>query len=97
MNALVARAHLLLGNDSAGRQIAAAFNVPRVTIFGPTDPSRSESDHEGEAIVRVRVPCGPCHRRKCPLEEQVCMTRVSVEDVARACERALSPVPGRNA
>lgn len=97
MNALVARANLLLGGDSAGRQIAAAFGIPRVTVFGPTDPRRSESGHEGEAIVRVTVPCGPCHRRKCPLEEQVCMTRVSVDDVARACERALSRVPGQSA
>jgi heptosyltransferase-2 len=90
MNALVARANLLVGNDSAGRQVAAAFGIPSVTVFGPTDPERSGSGHAGEAIVRVTVPCGPCHRRKCPLEEQVCMTRVTVEEVARACERALS-------
>ena len=90
MNALVARANLLVGNDSAGRQVAAAFGTPSVTVFGPTDPGRSENGHAGEAIVRVAVPCGPCHRGKCPLEEQICMTGVSVEEVARACERALS-------
>lgn len=90
VNALVARANLVLGNDSAGRQIAAAFGVPRVTIFGPTDPCRSDNGHAGEAIVRVTVPCGPCHRRRCPLEEQVCMTRVGVEEVARACEEVLA-------
>ena len=90
VNALVARANLVLGNDSAGRQIAAAFGVPRVTVFGPTDPRRSDNGHAGETIVRVTVPCGPCHRRKCPLEEQVCMTRVSVDAVSGACEQALA-------
>lgn len=90
VNAVVARANLVLGNDSAGRQIAAAFGVPRVTVFGPTDPRRSENGHAGETIVRVTVPCGPCHRRKCPLEEQVCMTRVSAEEVARASEEVLA-------
>ncbi|MEJ2530572.1 MAG: lipopolysaccharide heptosyltransferase II [Halioglobus sp.] len=96
MNALVARADLLLGNDSAGRQVAAAFRVPAVTVFGPTDPRRSGSGHESEAIVRVTVPCGPCHRRKCPFEEQICMTRIGVEDVARACEEVLSGETGQN-
>lgn len=89
LKSLVARSDLLLGNDSGPRHFARAFAVPRVTVFGPTDPHWTQTSHDRETIVRVQVPCGPCHKKRCPLEEQICMTRVTVEDVAAACEQQL--------
>jgi heptosyltransferase-2 len=91
LKSLVARSDLLLGNDTGPRHFARAFAIPRVTVFGPTDPRWTETSHDREAIVRVDVPCGPCHKRRCPLEEQVCMTRVTVEMVVAACEQQLQP------
>lgn len=89
LKSLIARSDLLLGNDTGPRHFARAFSVPRVTVFGPTEPRWTDTSHGSESIVRVDVPCGPCHKKRCPLEEQICMTRVTVEAVAEACEEQL--------
>ena len=36
----VARAHMLVGNDSGVAHLAARLGVPTVAIFGPTEPSQ---------------------------------------------------------
>ncbi len=89
LKSLIARSDLLLGNDTGPRHFARAFSVPRVTVFGPTEPRWTDTSHGSETIVRVEVPCGPCHKKRCPLEEQICMTRVTVDAVAEACEEQL--------
>ncbi|MEH6515407.1 MAG: lipopolysaccharide heptosyltransferase II [Halioglobus sp.] len=89
LKSLIKRASLLLGNDTGPRHFGRAFDIPRVTVFGPTEARWTDTSHGKETIVRVEVPCGPCHKKVCPLEEQICMTRVTVEDVTRACQQQL--------
>lgn len=89
LKSLIANAKLLLGNDTGPRHFGRAFDCHRVTVFGPTEQRWTDTSHGKETIVKVDVPCGPCHKKKCPLEEQVCMTRVTVEMVTRACESEL--------
>jgi heptosyltransferase-2 len=89
LKSLIARSDLLLGNDTGPRHFGRAFDIPRVTVFGPTEQRWTDTSHGRETIVKVEVPCGPCHKKKCPLEEQVCMTRVTVEMVSAACEEQL--------
>ena len=90
LKSLVSRASLLLGNDTGPRHFGRAFDVPRVTVFGPTEARWTDTSHGKETIVRVDVPCGPCHKKVCPLEEQICMTRVTVENVVSACREMLA-------
>lgn len=90
LKSLIARCDLLLGNDTGPRHFGRAFDVPRVTVFGPTEQRWTDTSHGKESIIKVEVPCGPCHKKKCPLQEQVCMTRVTVEMVAAACEHQLA-------
>lgn len=89
LKSLIADADLLLGNDTGPRHFGRAFDTPRVTVFGPTEQRWTDTSHGHETIVKVDVPCGPCHKKVCPLEEQVCMTRVTVDAVVEACEREL--------
>ncbi len=89
LKSLLADADLLLGNDTGPRHFGRAFDTPRVTVFGPTEQRWTDTSHGHETIVKVDVPCGPCHKKVCPLEEQVCMTRVTVDAVVEACEREL--------
>ena len=89
LKSLIASAQLLLGNDTGPRHFGRAFDTPRVTVFGPTEQKWTDTSHGFETIVKVDVPCGPCHKKVCPLEEQVCMTRVTVDMVAAACEEQL--------
>ena len=89
LKSLIKRCALLLGNDTGPRHFGRAFDVPRVTVFGPTEQEWTRTSHGREKIVRVEVPCGPCHQKICPLEEQICMTRVTVDAVIRACDEEL--------
>ncbi len=90
LKSLIAGCNLLLGNDTGPRHFGRAFDVPRVTVFGPTEARWTETSHGRETIARVDVPCGPCHKKVCPLEEQVCMTRVTVDTVYDACVSELA-------
>ncbi|CAN5747430.1 lipopolysaccharide heptosyltransferase II [soil metagenome] len=38
LKGIVRRARLVITNDTGPRHLAAAFNIPCVTLFGPTDP-----------------------------------------------------------
>jgi heptosyltransferase-2 len=70
------RCDLMVTNDTGPRHIAAAFDVPVVTIFGPTHPEWTEIYFPKERKVSVPVFCGPCQKKTCPLDHR-CMIRVS--------------------
>jgi heptosyltransferase-2 len=70
---IVRRCDVMVTNDTGPRHIAAAFGVPVVTIFGPTHPEWTEIDFEKERKVQVKVFCGPCQKKTCPLDHR-CMT-----------------------
>jgi len=76
LKAVIQRASLLVTNDTGARHFGAALEIPVVTLFGPTDPQWTDTFHESERIVRVKVVCGPCKKRKCPKDHR-CMTRIS--------------------
>lgn len=73
---IVRRCDLMITNDTGPRHIAAAFNVPVVTLFGPTDPRWTEIFFKHERQLAVKVFCGPCQRKTCPLDHR-CMTRLT--------------------
>ena len=83
VKALVQRAALMLCNDTGPRHFAAAFGVPLVTLFGPTDPRWAEIFYSGERQLSVSVPCGPCQLKRCPIDHR-CMTALGVEQVWNA-------------
>jgi len=85
LKALVARAAVLVTNDSGPRHIGAALGIPVVTIMGPTDPRWSQTGYEREAILRKDVECAPCMLRVCPKDHR-CMTLITAQDVVRAAE-----------
>lgn len=63
--ALIARAELVIANDSGPMHIAAAMNKPLITPFGPTNPIRTGPYQRPESVVRVDVPCSPCYSKRC--------------------------------
>jgi heptosyltransferase-2 len=73
---IVRRCDLMITNDTGPRHIAAAFEVPVVTIFGPTHPQWTEIYYAKERQVAVKVFCGPCQKKTCPLDHR-CMTQVT--------------------
>jgi heptosyltransferase-2 len=95
--AVVRRCQLLITNDSGPRHIAAAFGVPSITLFGPTDPLWSENYHPQDLHLRRPVPCAPCGRRRCPLAHHRCMRELTVDSVFDAAAQMLRTTPSRTA
>jgi len=77
---LIRDAALLVCNDTGPRHYGNAFNVPTVTIFGPTHQEWTDTDYAGEVKIQVPVECGPCQLPTCPLDLR-CMTGVTVDMV----------------
>jgi heptosyltransferase-2 len=92
--ACVRRARCLVSTDSGPRHLGAAFGVPVVALFGPTDPAWTDTRYAGEIRLAHPVPCGPCGARACPERHHACMERLAVETVFRAVARVVGPAPG---
>ena len=88
VKALVARAGLVVCNDTGPRHFAAAFARPLVTLFGPTDPRWAQTYDPCEQIVSVPVECGPCQLKVCPIDHR-CMQGITVAMVKAAVVRAI--------
>jgi heptosyltransferase-2 len=91
LKSLIRRCDLLICNDAGPRHFAKAFNVPVVTIFGPTHPDWTATSDEDERIVRINIDCGPCQQKICPLGHHRCMTDVTVDMVIEAARDLLAP------
>jgi heptosyltransferase-2 len=90
--ALVKRCQLFLTNDTGPMHVAAAFKVPMVAVFGPTDWLTTSPYGVDAKLVRQPVSCSPCLLRECPIDHR-CMTGVTVDQVYDATLRHL-PLAG---
>lgn len=97
LEALLARASLVVGVDSGPLHLAAAAGVPSVALFGPADPALfgpwgSPARHR---VVTADLPCRPCRRLDwCALEPNgtgppPCMRAITVDEVVGAGRAAL--------
>jgi len=86
LKALIARARVLLTNDTGPRHIAAAFRIPLVCLMGPTSPVYTDTDTEGQVVLRREdVDCSPCHLTKCPIDHR-CLRWITPADALAAVE-----------
>ncbi len=86
--ACVRRADLLITTDSGPRHFAAAFDVPVVTIFGPTHQAWSETYFAKAIHLQCSVPCGPCQLKRCPTDQR-CMRELTPQQVFQATMQAI--------
>ncbi|MGE3808335.1 MAG: lipopolysaccharide heptosyltransferase II [Gemmataceae bacterium] len=86
--ACVRRASLLVSTDSGPRHFAAAFEVPVVSLFGPTHIAWTETYFDQAVHLQKKVACGPCQLRSCPLDHR-CMKLLIPEEVFQAASRLL--------
>lgn len=93
--AVVRRACVLVSTDSGPRHFGAAFGVPVVALFGPTDPAWSDTRHAHEIRLAHPIACRPCAARECPLGHHDCMRKLSVDEVAAAVASALGEPGGQ--
>lgn len=87
--AAIRAAELLVTTDSGPRHFAAPFGTPVITLFGPTHIEWSETHYDLAENLQLKLDCGPCQQRECPLKHHRCMRELSVESVYAAVQRQL--------
>ena len=87
--ALLARARLLIGNDSGPAHLAAAVGTPVVVFFGPTDPGRTAPQGAPALVLDRYVFCSPCYLETCPYQHE-CMEEITVEMALESAVRLLN-------
>ncbi len=93
LKAVMKRLSLLVATDAGPRHVGVAFDVPCVALLGPTDPRFSNTNLQHSALVRVELPCSPCHQKTCPLGGEAfhrCMRDITPAMVLAAAERLLA-------
>ncbi|MBU6456162.1 MAG: lipopolysaccharide heptosyltransferase II [Bradyrhizobium sp.] len=88
----VASASVAISNDSGLMHIAAAVGTPTMGIFGPTSPYHWAPLNGLAATIQTRtvVPCQPCHRPVCTMNDHRCMRDIPAIDVVDAAARVLA-------
>jgi heptosyltransferase II len=76
---------LFITGDSGPMHLAAAFQIPTVAIFGPTnDLETSQWMNKKSTVIKQSFNCQPCMKRKCPLKHHNCMKEIQVSEVIKA-------------
>ncbi len=90
--AAIRHCELLVTTDSGPRHFAPPFQIPVVTLFGPTHIAWSETYYPRAVHLQHEVDCGPCQKRVCPLQHHRCMRDLSVDRVFNAVRSLLARV-----
>ena len=76
---------LFITGDSGPMHLAAALQIPTVTIFGSTsDAETSQWMNEKSVVVKKNLECQPCMKRSCPLKHHNCMRLLKANVVLEA-------------
>jgi heptosyltransferase-2 len=88
----LAAAKLAISNDSGLLHVAAAIGTPTMGIFGPTSPYHWAPLNPLAAVVQTKtvVPCQPCHRPICRMNDHRCMRDIPPSDVVDVAGRLLA-------
>jgi lipopolysaccharide heptosyltransferase III len=82
LGALIARARLFFGMDSAPMHLAAAVNTPAVALFGPSGVFNWGPWGEGHLVIKKDWECLPCGRDGCEGSKvSRCLVELTPEDV----------------
>lgn len=75
----ISTAKAVIGVDTGLAHLAAAFNIPSVTIYGSTNPVLTGTCGENQIHLQPDFKCSPCLKRECTFSKQL------------ACYETLSP------
>jgi len=76
---------LFITGDSGPMHLAAAFQIPTVSIFGSTNyKETSQWMNQNSKTITKNLDCQPCMKRTCPLNHHNCMKMIKSSDVLNA-------------
>lgn len=62
---ILAHAQAAIAVDTGLGHLAAALAVPTISLYGPTDPTRTGTVGEAQQHMTVEFSCAPCWQREC--------------------------------
>lgn len=84
--------HCSVGIDTGMQHVAAALNIPSVSIFGPTNPKRCGGYCSKSVFVESDVPCKYCYGSKLYVNcfDRKCLANIRPKAVFEAIQQALN-------
>lgn len=83
--AVINGAAALVCNDSGPMHMAVALDRPVTAIIGPTNPHRTGPYRRDDAVVKSKIDCSPCIKRRCTKAPAgsvpACMADITVQRV----------------
>ncbi|MCH9813648.1 MAG: glycosyltransferase family 9 protein [Epsilonproteobacteria bacterium] len=81
---------LFITGDSGPMHIASAYQIPTVSLFGPTKHiETSQWMNKQSSLIRHQIACSPCMKRECPLKTHECMKLITAKGVIEAAQQLL--------
>lgn len=89
---IIARAKLAVGPDTGLMHIAAALNIPVISLWGATDPARTGPWGFEDLAIKGAAPCSPCYLKRCSIGRQ-CMRSIGTEEIAAKLKHVMDGAP----
>ncbi|WP_435017007.1 lipopolysaccharide heptosyltransferase II [Tundrisphaera sp. TA3] len=90
--ACVRRSALMITTDSGPRHFGVGFDIPVLSLFGPTHIAWTLTHHGKSLHLHHPVPCGPCQRPICVETHHRCLRDLAPDAVYRAATRMLDGI-----
>jgi len=91
--ALIDRADLFFGIDSAPMHMASALNTPVIALFGPSGEHNWRPWGEGHTVIKKDMPCRPCGKAGCnDSKRSECLEEITLKDVIPYVDKKISEI-----
>lgn len=85
VSAVIAHASFAVAVDTGLCHLAAAFDVPTVALYGPTDPGLTGSYGRSQIHLSSKLSCAPCLKRQCVNPDILSNDSVVASDIFPPC------------